>query len=362
MPLEPTQYQRLWEPARYRRPTTVALARDGFVAVIVRSAVAGEERVLLIRPSGQRNMLPPIPNDLIGRHIRSYTLTSDGRKTYAGGRLQDIVLTDEGKVIVTFAFPFSGGFGGLAEASYAWEGRAWFDVLPSANARVSTNTWVAAASRSSTAFVTDALDQSPAWIGTEEAAGADVSAAVILLRNGAIVPLGHGVATDLADGFTSGYDTGFRISAQGSLNNGKPQAILWSGMRQESLGQGVAWSVGHGGVVVGDDRASSTAWGNPTCWSNRRWTRLSPRRGSAFAINATGVIVGTYEQGGFVALLGCRSNAAQSLDGLLRDRRWHIRSAYRISTNGTILALGSRAGSALSLVLLKPVATVRSTR
>ncbi|HTD32973.1 MAG TPA: hypothetical protein VK665_04895 [Candidatus Elarobacter sp.] len=351
-------YQQLWEPRAYRRPTTFAMGRDGTVA----AALAGggsanaEGRILLARPTGRTRVLPPLPDALIAHHTRAYAPSADGRHRYIGGYIQNVCVTDGGAPVVTFAFPFGGAYAGFSEASFIWTGTVWADAVPAGIPAGRQNVWVAAASRSSIAFVADVLDESPNELSSADETSNDAHDQVIVLSMGSASVVGNGIATDIVGDRVAGYDDGFEVSAQGVRHAGSVTAVMWSSGRARRLGGGIAWALGRDDFAVGDDRHDVSVVGHPVCWRDGRAVLLSGHSGSAFATGDRDMVVGRIETGAFVATCGAPPRSFSMLDPLIDDHRWHIEGAYRISSGGAILALAvRRAEKTMKLVVLVPL-------
>lgn len=331
-----------WAPQfSYPRPSLIAFARNGTLAVVTTANGSAAQQIWIFRPGAAREVLSPPSGADLARTLTRFVLNARGEPAFPNSSVQSIALTDDGTPIVNVVSKFTGGYSGSEEASFIRRGRTWRPALARPGAVGAGNRWVAAAQRSDkVAYVVDHLDDFPGQTTPDKA---------LLLDSKATTPLGNGIATAIRATYVTGYDAGFPGL--------RPlRAFEWTGRGRVDLGPGIAWNVNAAGDVVGDDRSTVDGVGHPTVWHNGHPVRISAHTGSAFAISDAGTIVGAIDDDAFVVLRGDVHHSPQRLDALVRDRNWHISRAFAVASDGTVLAQASRHGGAPVLVLLKPPA------
>jgi len=283
---------------------------------------------------------PPSDTDL-GQIFARTMYNPSGQNTVPGARIESVLLSDDGTPFVNITAPFDGAYTGLEEAAFVRTSGGWRPDVSDTVPTQAGNRWVAAAERrSKVVIVGDYRDELPGDAGF--IANQDE---VVLVDERAQNFLGHGIATAVRGRYVTGYDAGFP-----GLH--KLGALEWIDRRRVRLGAGIAWSANAAGDVVGDDRASLDVAGHPMLWHRGRPVRLSAGTGSAFAISDRGTIVGAIGDDGFVIQPGGR-RAITRLDTVIRDRGWHVSSAFAIASEGSLLAVASRHGNDPKVVLLK---------
>lgn len=347
--LPATGYQALWSPESYRRPTTVSIADDGTIGAVVER---DGKQYVWITSHGRTNVLSAPGDALLSPFFFAATPGARGERTYPNAAIQNLVVSGT-DTYISVGSSFTGGYSGYEEHTFSWNGATWIDASPPSYLSGTRNTWIAAASGTTTTLVADFADV-PAGENESEPNNPHFHEDRILRhsRSGTDF-VGGGIATACAGNLIVGYDAGYRSTGYAPNDPIRTSAILWDSKVRSSLGPGIAWAVNRQGDVVGDDRESVRGKGHPTLWRRRgKAERLVSAFGSAFGINDAGTIVGVIDGKAYVA--GVRTKRRpQLLDDIVTPRRWRIVAAYGIANDGTILALATKGKGPTTLVTLR---------
>jgi|GEM_PF-3781358 len=337
-----------WSLHAFSRPSTITMDENGNIAFVV-SHSNGRHGVRVVRATGQVDNLPmPSPTEL-SLGLKTGRFDAKGRLDPTGVIVESVVLQDT-KPTITVSHAFEGAYIGIEKASFRWSGTGWERAFSRTSAP-SKNAWVAAADPTSVIFGLDALGEIP---GYAENNPEDFmrSTGTFLMFHAQTMTIGGVVPTWTR----SGDIVGFTAKRAGDVSQGRtawtPFAVDWQGGHLRRLYGGIAWGKNSTGVVVGDDRGEVDLAGHPAAYVLEKVRRLTTKRGSAFAINSRGRVVGAVDNSGFFYDIGDHRRDVTSLDSLVRSK-WHVIAAYAIASNGSILALATPKKADPRIVVLR---------
>lgn len=336
-----------WSPGVFAKLSTVYMDRHGSIAALV-NAKSGLDHVVVRIHSVERT-LPPPDETLLRESIVSLPITPDGNPSFDSVRISAVAIAN-GIPIITVSNAFNGAYSGTQSVSFVWDGVRWRRTLDT-SWKGRQNTWIVGGTAEGTVFGTDVLSKPSAQYGDE----------LYPFATDALWSTGHTVRTihgTIPTGAGARSFWGYRI-VHADFQRSTPEAIAWSSGRVHDLFGGIAWDSNASGAVVGDNRLTLGTPGTPVAMTGSRAIRLSQNRGTAFAINDSGTVVGSlaitrYRNAAFVAALRSGNVTVTLLNSLMRSNAYSITDAYYIADDGSILALASRQG-AVRLVVLTPI-------
>jgi hypothetical protein len=340
----------------FRPAQTVALAPNGAAAFVANGGGSdtSHEVIVVYRANGMRVAVTLPQDNLLHQRFPVYVRGPHSERTYPGKRFENIVLADDGSLFATIGFDFSGGYSGIEEYPFVWDGLAWRQALTSTVPVGVSNISVAAVETVSTAtYVSDYLNDGPSEIVQQQEMRNYHEDDILVARGANKAIIGHGVATAMRKQLVVGYE----VDSQRRWSLGaQPTALAWKGLRTRvALGTGIAWAVNARHEIVGDDRTTVGRPGHPLIWSKGHRIRLSNASGAAYGISDDGTVVGDIDAGAFVSFPDA-PRTIRRLDELVHG--WHIRHAYAISSNGRILCLATDRRNRVQMIMLNPVERV----